>query len=817
MSKKKKSFQKTPISAQKADDFLAKGKYKEATDAYKKLLKTEQRQEWQDGLAKAYLLRAKSLAKKGMYKEAVVLWENRANIYNDKESFEQYIHWLIKSGSSSRAINLLTDSDVNLPKTTLQQLMVQFGVLFFENHIDIKQAFSQDTPLVKHYKIIEQALAAYYQNDKKLCEEYINQIPFRSPYRDFCLLLKSLLVIDSNQNLTNELLAKIPSNSPYAKFASLVQLAIEPYNTELLDKLAKLSSAEQQFVSHMKGWNKQQFKAINILKEATSIRKVNDKIVLEILINNRQVFGEKYVQNSCMAILPNYINGIKLYEKIFTPLSKFDKNRIFALHHEQQDTPFLANKNWQICVDILKQNRKQNSLKIALILRHQADFFKRRGEFLNNENVPEYLIQSLDFDPNDKESYLNLTKWYKKNVQTKSYYQWSESAVKQLPQDSDILFVAMEAAIDRKSFKKALKYAVTLLKIDPINIKARYIARNSHIAHAQKLIKNGKYPLAHKELEEAAQFEKATKPTGIIQINQGLLELQEQGFIKPIKGRLPTELRTKPLKPMATKQFKEVNNKYLQPIKLLQEGVQLAGGGLLGLFKLMVDSKKQNLDCTKIYPLIVKTKTSLFISKTLPTQHEILELVNLINIYAEEEVNFLNDLVEQMKEQLQPIVKVKLLKDDMLSLCQCIKRIEHHELLKTFATHALKQWKQQPAFTFYLIYGVANGNVWHLSENQVDKLEIAIDNAKNQGDERTAIMIAKFIEPMYGNMFPKFNTSNLPNEEKLEAEFEKLNLDMEEMEKRGEIGPNELAEVLGRLAELGIDLPVDVPKKRRKK
>ncbi|MCK5877267.1 MAG: hypothetical protein KAG43_06495 [Candidatus Marithrix sp.] len=760
MNKKKKIS--PPVSSQQAKEFLASGKYKEATNIYKKLLKIEPKQEWQEGLATAYLLRAKNLAEKGMFKEAVVLWENRAKSCNDKKLFEQYIFWLIKSGSHIRAINLLLNSSVDLPKATLQQLMVQFGGLFFKGDAEVMQAFPPSDPLVKHYAIIEQALTSYYQNDKKLCEEYINQIPFRSPYRDFCLILKSLLVIDSNQKLANDLLVKIPSSSPYAKFASLIKVIAKPCDTNLLSELAQFNSVEQQFIFYIKGWNKQQLKAINILKEATNKkRKINDKIVLKILIENRQAFGEEYAKNSCIAILPSYPDGIKLYEKAFSPLSEFEKNRILALNYEQQGVSFMAEKHWHICIDILKKNRKANSPKIAMILRHQAERLKQHGSYWDNEEAPEYIIQSLDFDPNDKISYLKLTEWYKKNNQTKNYYQWSETAVKKLPFDSDILFIAMEAATDRKSFKKALKYAVTLLKIDPINTKARYIARNSHIAHAHKLIKTGKYPLAHKELLEAAQFEKATKQTGIIQINQGLLELQEQDFIKPIKGRLPAKLRNKPLKPYTAKKLNEITKKYPQPIKLLQEGMQLNGEGILGLFRLMVDSKKQNLDCTAIYPLVIKTgsKTSPLSDKKLPTQHEILELLNLINAHAEEGANFLNDLVEQMKEQLQIITKIKLPKDDILSLCQCMKRIEHYELLKIFASHALKRWKRHPALIFYFMYGTVKGDVWILSEIQLEKLEIAANEAKEQGDDRTAIMIIHFIGPMHMGIFPIFDHS----------------------------------------------------------
>ncbi len=802
MTKKKKTFPNQPLSSQKANELLTKGKYKEATDIYKKLLKIEQREEWQAGLAKAYLLRAKNLATKGMYKEAVVLWENRAITCNDKESFDQYIYWLVEAGYYSRAVSALMEADTYLPAETLQQLLTKFGVLLFKGNSEFMVALPKDSSLVKHYTIIQQALTAYYQNNKKLCEEHISQIPFRSPYRDFCFLFKALLSIDSNQNLANELLTKIPLDSPYGNFANLIKLAIEPHDIKLLSKLTNLSLTEQQFIAQIKGWNKQQFKAIIALQTAINKKVNNSDTVLEILINNRKIFGEQYVKQTCLAILPNCPNRIKLYEKTFTPLSEFEKNRILALNYEQQNRLLIAKKHWQICIEILTKNRHQNSLKIALILRHQVTILKQHGEFFDKKYVPEFLIESLNFDPDDKECFLDLILWYKKNNQLKDYYKWIEIAVTKLPQDNDILFMAMEAATDRKSFKKALKYAITLLKTDPINVKALNIASSSHIAHAHKLIKNARYPLAHKELQEAAKFEKAA--TGIIQINQGLLELQEQEFIKPIPS---IKQEVKPLKPISSKELQIVTKQYPQTIKLLQAGVKLAGGRILGIFQLIIITQKQSIDFNKIYPLVTETKFKLFATKNLPTKYEALELINLINHYSEEEVNFLYYAVEIIKSNIINFIKIELSKNDMLNLCKCMKKIGHHEILEKLATNSLKRWKQQPTFIFYQIYGIAKGTAWYLSEQQLNKLEKAADNAKKQSDEYTAIMIAKFVEQMYEGIFPK-NTffDSLLDEEKLEVALEKIEANMDEIEQKDDIEPQEMQEIIKQFKELSMPI-----------
>ncbi len=63
---------------QKAQAALASGRHKDASVIYKALLKGERRGVWVAGLGSAYAARASDLADKGMFKEALVIWEQRA-------------------------------------------------------------------------------------------------------------------------------------------------------------------------------------------------------------------------------------------------------------------------------------------------------------------------------------------------------------------------------------------------------------------------------------------------------------------------------------------------------------------------------------------------------------------------------------------------------------------------------------------------------------------------------------------------------------------------------------------------------------------
>ncbi|HDN25541.1 MAG TPA: hypothetical protein ENG03_00290 [Thioploca sp.] len=821
MRKKKKHSHNRPVETwpAKAADLLAKGHYKEAIEAYKNLLKKEQRAEWHAALAKAYLLRAQALANKDMYKEAAVLWENRANLCDDKELIEQYIYWLIRAGRYGRAAGLLTETSEHLPQTMTRQLQAQFGALLLGGHQEVAAAVQEDAVLLKQYALMKAALKAYYQGDDKATEESLKQISFRSPYRDFRTILKALLLMDSDSSSASQLLEKVPENSPYTHFAQLIRMAGQDSET-LLAELSKLSRHEQAFIAHLKGWNKAQLKVISALQ--TAAKRDNHKALMEVVTAHRQSLGDQYCRQFCLALLPSYPAGMKFYEQAFGLLSTFEKNRIMALSHEQQSNSLRAEKHWRLCVDSLKQYRKKedNALKGALILRHIVELVEKRGDAFDDDDVPNDLAESLRLDPEDKKSYLKLIQWYKHNDEQKNYNQWVEEAVKQFPKESEVLLIAMEAATGRKAFKKAAGFAKNLLNVDPINVKARQIARSSHISHARKLIKTSKYELARKELELAAQLEKTSKPSGVVQINQALLELQAEGFVKP-KTRRRKEQKSAiyATKPKTTSQV-------VQATELLRKGVQLAGDGMLGQFRAIVESKSQSLEPANILSFLPVLKKDY-----LPTQQEVLELVNLINAYSEEGLTFLTEAVEQVKVPFQNAVKLDFSQDEMLSVCQCLKKQEHNGLLKTYAEQGLKRWAEHPAFIFYQIYSKAKGTRWHISMPDMDRLKEAAEKAERQGDQRTGMMIMGFLNQIGGGIVPPFfnvpsddddfpfdfpfDNDDIDNLEELEIELESLEkMDLENM------NPAEVIKIINRLEDMGIEIPdfgFPIPRLPRKK
>jgi len=675
-----------------------------------------------------------------------------------------------------------------LPDNARQQLQAQFAALLLAGCSDVIETFPQDTPLFKQYALIRNALQAYFQGDS--VELSLKKIPFRSPYRDFRPILKALLLIEVDPNAANQLLEKVPADSVYAQFAALVRIVGQDGET-LLTTLSKLSAQEQLFIAGLKGWDKEQLNVISKLQTAAK-RDGSPKALLEVVAASRNILGDN--RQFCLALLPSYPAGVKFYEKKFGSLSAFEKNRITALKYERQEQSEMADRYWRLCVENLKQS-SDNRLKAALILRHLVELAERSGEIFDDYQVPEDLAESLRLDPDDKASYLKLIQWYNHENDIKNYHKWVDAAIKQFPQDSEVLLTGIESATRKKAFKKAANFAKALLKVDPINIKARQIARFSHISHARKLIRSGKYELARKELEQGARFEK-NQQSGIVQINQGLLELQAEGFIQPLTRKRSTRRKSKASDLFELQQPKNFKSKHPKPIELLQEGFNLAGGSLCGFFRIIVETKSQQLEPANILPLLPKLD-----KRYLPTQHEVLELLSLINAYSG--VTFLTEALTPLITLLQKAAKLDFSQEEILSICECFKKLEHYALVRQFAENALKRWPEQPVFVYYQIYSQSHSKkrFWHISNSDVDRLTHAADKATEQGDQRTAMLIVKFLNEMKPPSF--FNPFVMDDfEDDFESDIEALkNMDFEDLT------PQEMIKLINRLKKLGIEIP----------
>jgi tetratricopeptide (TPR) repeat protein len=350
-----------------------------------------------------------------------------------------------------------------------------------------------------------------------------------------------------------------------------------------------------------------------------------------------------------------------------------------------------------------------HSLSAALILRHMAELLHKEDlGWDDGSRRRECLEQSLRHDPDDRDTYLQLALLHQEAGNDKDYHHWVEQAVKHFPDDPQVLLAAVKTATARKAHKKAAGFAARVLELDPINSKARAILINAHLAHARKLMRGDKYALAEKELDSAGQLERDNARTGIVEINRGLLALQ-QG--QRDRGR-----------------------------QWLREGVRLAGGPVLAWLRLAVEALRLELD-----PDDYQRDAALDDPHKLSASRaDLLAMAQLINAYREEEVDEISSVVEDLERPLQRAIKALDSEDDLLLVCEALHQAPHYGLLEHAATRALELQPERPLFVYYQIYGRAEGDLDQVKERDHGRLERAVKQATATKDHRAAATITRF-------------------------------------------------------------------------
>ena len=686
---------------------LSDQNYKDAIDVYKLLLKREPQPEagWRDSLAKVYLERARQLAQKAMHREAAVLWENIPTLCGQTPQPDLYLDWLLRSGQYAKAMRAYASHAAALPAGG--ELETLLAALALAGQKEVLQAIPPDAPLRTHLTAAQAALRAYTQGEAEdAVRERLKAISIRSPYRDLRQALAALLKLETDPTGALALVERIPPTSPYQDLVELVRAsaAADPARA-----LLALTPAQRELAG-LFGLDARQLK---LLKDWARLGdRPSDKAKFEFIAANLALFDREQARRACLALLLGYPQGSKTYSNLFGPLPPFEAQQLKALRAEREDDDLDRTlRDWQGCVDLLRHETDPDSrLMAALILRHMAELLRKGDDgWDDGEQLRDCLEQSLRFDPDDRDVYLQLAILYKEVDNDKEYHQWVEQAVKRFPDDPLVLLAAVKTATARKAHKKAAGFAARVLELDPINTKARTVLINAHLAHARKLMRADKYALAEKELDSAGQLERDNARTGIVEINRGLLALQQR---QRDLGR-----------------------------RWLREGVRLAGSPLLAWVRLAVETLRLKLE-----PADFQRDADLSDPRKLnASRTDLLALAQLLNAYREEEVSDLDTVLEDLEKPLQRTIKALTSEDDLLLICESLHQAPHYGLLEYAATRALEVQPERSLFVYYQIYGRAEGDLDLVKDRDYDRLEQAMERATAAKDHRAATSITRFL------------------------------------------------------------------------
>ncbi|MDD1620548.1 MAG: hypothetical protein LUQ11_03625, partial [Methylococcaceae bacterium] len=531
---------------------------------------------------------------------------------------------------------------------------------------DIAGYLPQDSVLLAHLSIAREALDAYRHQQTAQCEQVLQKLPFRSAFRDFRTLLKAQLASATSIEHAQSMLSKIPAQSPYRSAA---------------DALLAYTQNGSDFAAAMMGLDH----------------------------NPRRAVAQAY----CQGMLAAYPGGRKDYLKYFDLKDGFEENRIQALLCEKGEDSDGAWFYWRRCIDALKNKNPESDKKIALILRHMAV-----GASLTE--AAGLIIESLDYDSDDRDSYLKILDFYDQTKPDPAKYQsWLENSLKRFPKDIDLLARAAKSASAKKAFKKAASYAQALLKIDPVNTLAKQLLFASHIAHARRLIKTEKYHLVAKEIEAAER----------LTVDKSLRRQAEllRGF-----HVWAAEDKT-------------------QGLQLIVESLQKLNDDPVNVqFQAAMEASLLELPVTTISKALPPCKDHLLSAQQLT------RLMALIKHYDEQIedrkplFNALDKIKAPVKKTIQQQAFGAVL---LLAWCQVLESIEHFELLKHCARLALGKW-QRPIWVYYLTVSEIRGDSDRLGMTAMFRLQTALADARQENDQKTAFLINRFIVRSMGYQAP---------------------------------------------------------------
>ena len=703
--------------AARATEALQQERFKEAVELFKLVIRQDARLKWKQSLADAYGGRARVLAAKGMFKEAAIVLENTLAADGMLREPLLYLKCLIRQGQQQQqkaATRVLQCLGGDLPaadRTALEELAAALLVTVPQLPEPAGATPSQRTGWLELAAASREALAAWVNGaSAEEMDRHLNRISLRSAFRPARLLLKSLTTEPQDAERTRRLLETIHPGSPFFPFRQAVEAALLGERVLDADGWNRLTAAQRAFVAEARGLPAE---AAQFLARSSEAARSGPGALFAFLLKQSDL-PQAEVRSACLNLLPQIPDRLTQFEKSFGPLSKLDRHRIQALAAEARSDWAAAERSWRATLAAIAEagDDRRATLSQGVIFRHLAHLaFKHPeiegdGDDFLDDPVIFYLERSCEADPEHIPATLELIGRYRNESRVNDWHRVVEAAIQRFPEDSQVLLQATESAIARKAYKKAAGFARRLLTIDPINPGVRRQMIELQVAHARKQVRAKRTDLAAKELSDAAEWERSDAPSAALRIARGLVALQAgQGE---------------------------------QAEAWLREGVELAGSGVAGWFRTVLEAELMNAatgDAGRLRRELAHAR------ETPPTKEAVMAIVTALGQpEAAENKRAVSGLLPGMHAWLLQAAAFDWSPAEFHALAEALVRFDAFDLLGEYARAARRREPANLIWRFHEIVARTRGEAYRLSMSEMDDLEQMADAAAGdhepQGEER---------------------------------------------------------------------------------
>jgi tetratricopeptide (TPR) repeat protein len=683
---------------------LLAGRFKDAIEQYKALLKVERRPEWIAALAEAYAGRAGELAMKGMVKEAIALWRTRAEACGTPLLGGPYVEWLLRSGQSEQMFALLADPQALAPERRewLEKELAAAALVAPDASIARLPA---EMPLVRHRCAAQAALAAATTNDEPALDEALKAIAFRSPYRDLRPLLRAMALLRTDRQQAAALLDRVAAGGPFERLAAALRVAVLPSH-EWLAGLRGLDDAARALVFDLAGCPDAQRMLVAELPRANDV-----PALFDLLIQHRRAIPEAQARAFCLRLLPHAPKQSSAFRSAFGSLPNVERDRLLALAAEVGRDYDEAEHLWLSVVDQWRLDPATRR-RAAMVLRHLAsDRHYCRGEADSSPDSPAlaWLERSLDLDPTDRESELRLLQGLRERGDLKATRQRLDAALARFAGDSAVLLEAVQTAIDGGAFKKAIGLAKQVLASDPINPHVRSVIGQAHLSHARKQIAARQTKAALRELDQARTWLRATG------------DLVIAGVLRAMATDAPAD-----------------------GDPMLRQALVDLGGTALAKFQIAHEATRVGFAAATV---LRRAGADLNVA---PGPAELAALAHALNSLRADDPAARHALEPLVPMLHQAASSAQCSESELAIVCEAMLRHRRTDLVLRFAAQALKRWPGRPIFVYFDVVARYGHEPRRMPARDCDRLEDAIELAQEQGDRRTTTRIAELLDRTEG-------------------------------------------------------------------
>ena len=521
----------------------------------------------------------------------------------------------------------------------------------------------------------------------------------RSPFGPLRLILKSLITPADAAGKALGLLAMIPAGSMFAAARAAAEATLADDPAVVLARWSRLRPAQQAFVAETRGMPPT---ATALLNQITEAERRGPAALFTLLVKPGLPLPADELRTACLNLLPAIPEYLTQFDRRFEPLSDVERDRVLALAAELQE-------NWRRRAGPLGWRRRgpgaAEDAGCAAGTRRWCcatwpiwrSITRRSDGDPWTDTIADYLERSLEADPDHLPATLALIEQYRKADSPKDWHRATDLAAQRFPGNTAILLHAVDAAVARNAYKKAVGFARRVLALDPINQPVRQRMIELQLAHARNQMRSR---------SRRSGGEGAGAGSGVGTRRRSERAAADRPGPGGDAGRSEPGRRT----------------------ARLREAVQLAGGGTAGWFRVVLEAALMGWPDQRrqaMHRELANAQTGE------PNRETILSLVGML---GQKEIQDSKRVVASVLWRIEPTLvggsRIVWSPAEFQTIAASLHRLGAFDVLQRYAREAMRRDAEDQPARFYRIVAQVKGDRDRLTGAQETELYDLMEQAR---------------------------------------------------------------------------------------